>query len=151
MINLLVTLMAAGWMAAVAAAPTWRARLVATGGSSVAGTAELVIGTAPVSSAPANVAPGTGEATATVRVTGAKPRSRVIWFIYDGICEATGRIVGEAAAYPPVKLDELGIGEAVAAIPVLLRDGGRYSVRVHAGLTTEDPVVACGALAPGAP
>jgi hypothetical protein len=151
MTNLFVTLIAAGWLAAVASAPTWRARLAATGGSSVGGTAELVVGTAPASSADGSVAPATGAATATVRVTGAKPRSRVIWFLYDGICEANGGIVGEAAAYPPVKLDELGIGEAVAAIPVLLSDGGRYSVRVHAGLTAEDPVVACGALALGAP
>ncbi|MFN0179650.1 MAG: hypothetical protein ACKVZ0_12700 [Gemmatimonadales bacterium] len=147
MMNLFATLIAAVGMAAGASAPTWRARLAATGGSSVAGTVELTVG--PMSTSAADSLARSSAATATVRVTGAKPRSRITWFIYDGTCEVAGGIVGGAAAYPPVKLDELGIGQTVATIPVRFREGGRYSVRIHAGLTAEDPVVACGALEPG--
>lgn len=113
---------------------TWKATLVATGSSRLAGTATVE-------------AVGADSTRATVKVTGAKAGSELAWHIHTGACGTKGEIVGPPAAYPSIKVGADGNAAGAAVLPISAPTTGEFTVTVHTSTTDRKPV-ACGALTP---
>lgn len=136
--------------AALVTAPRWTATLAATDGSSISGTA-TVDATMPETfpkdtMAPMPKSPKVEAFNASVSVTGAKANAMLAWHVHEGKCGAGGGIVGTDAAYPDIKVDGQGAGQATARVTRDMTEGKEYSVSVHKGATDEDPAIACGDL-----
>jgi hypothetical protein len=123
----------ASLMALTLVAPTtWKATLVATGSSRLAGTA-IVEPT------------GTDSTRATVKLAGAQAGSELAWHIHRGACGEMGPIVGPATAYRPIPVGPDGSATGTAVLPSAPPTSGTYAVTVHASTTDMKPV-ACGNL-----
>ncbi len=70
------------------------------------------------------------------------------WQLREGPCGGGGGVVGPAAAYGPLSVNEQGRAAGAATVPLRLSPGARYHVRVGASAADPDTVVACGDLTP---
>lgn len=149
--NFSMALGAVGFITAAAiTSPRWSATLASVDGSTIAGTATVdgAAGSMTKSmDSTATTTPMASESfTASVSITGAKPNEARAWHVHEGKCGGNGAIVGTDAAYPDIKADGKGAGQATATVTRDLGDGKEYSVMVHKGDTDETPAAACGDL-----
>ncbi|HEX5408471.1 MAG TPA: hypothetical protein VFW89_01745 [Gemmatimonadaceae bacterium] len=70
------------------------------------------------------------------------------WEIHHGQCDTDAGIIGQANAYPPIKIANDGTGSATATLPLVTPDSGSYFIAVRASTANPDLVVACGNFAP---
>jgi hypothetical protein len=120
--------------AAAHVSPSWTAKLLPIGSSSVSGTA-TVTATTPDS------------ATASVSITGAKA-GQYPWHVHTGKCGDKGAPIGNPAAYAPLTASASGQATAQATIAFKPAAGAAYSVNVHKSMTDMTPI-ACGDLSTG--
>jgi hypothetical protein len=94
----------------------------------------------------ASMAPGANEEQTRVSLTlsNATPGGVHPWEIHHGQCQTDAGIIGQANAYPPIKIANDGTGSASATLPMTLPDSGSYFVAVRASTANPDLVVACG-------
>jgi len=94
----------------------------------------------------ASMAPGSNSDQTRVSLTlsNATPGGVHPWEIHHGQCETDAGIIGQASAYPPIKIANDGTGLATATLPIVLPDSGSYFVAVRASTANPDLVVACG-------
>jgi hypothetical protein len=87
-------------------------------------------------------------AQAHVEITNASPGGQHPWHIHLGQCGNDRGILGDADAYPVLKVGGDGKAEADADLNVPMPRQGQYFVNVHASPTNLGTIVACGNLAP---
>jgi hypothetical protein len=94
----------------------------------------------------ASMAPGANDAQTRVSLTlsNATPGGVHPWEVHHGQCQTDAGIIGQANAYPPIKIANDGTGSASATLPMTLPDSGSYFVAVRASTANPDLVVACG-------
>lgn len=94
----------------------------------------------------ASMAPGSNDEQTRVSLTlsNATPGGVHPWEIHHGQCQTDAGIIGQANAYPPIKIANDGTGSASATVPMTLPDSGSYFVAVRASTANPDLVVACG-------
>jgi hypothetical protein len=115
----------------------WTATLASLSGSSVTGSATAGTG-------------DTAEQTrASVTISGAEPGAVHPWHIHSGRCGDNGPIVGPAAAYPPLNVNDQGAASVTANLPYATPMSGSYYVNVHRSPTEMGTIVACGNLTIG--
>ncbi|HEX3273594.1 MAG TPA: hypothetical protein VHR43_01960 [Gemmatimonadales bacterium] len=85
---------------------------------------------------------------AHVEITNASPGGRHPWHVHLGQCGTDRGILGDAKAYPILKVGGDGKADADAELDVPLPLQGQYFVNVHASPTNMGTIVACGNLAP---
>lgn len=100
------------------------------------------------SEARANVRVGTapGQTAAAINLVGGEANATHPWHIHRGTCETGGAIVGDPAAYPPLRPTSAGAANATAHIRVQLVPGENYHVNVHRSPAALDQIIACGDL-----
>ena len=144
---------AAGFLALAPGAAKWSASLQAVDGSSLAGTASVETTGGAKGMAPKDTMAARSmdneSATAIISITGAKPGSKLAWYVHQAKCGASGPVVGSSSAYQPLTADGKGKATATAKLSAGLTEGQEYSVAVHGGASESAPVAACGDLRPG--
>jgi hypothetical protein len=91
---------------------------------------------------------GDAASVATISISNATAGGQHPWHIHRGRCGDNGPIVGDAAAYKPLAVDEKGNSSATARLNVPLPPDGNYYVNVHALATNMGTIISCGNLAP---
>ena len=101
----------------------------------------------------ASMAPGSNHDQTMVSLTlsNATPGGVHPWEIHHGQCDTDAGIIGQADAYPPIKIANDGTGSAEATLPLVTPDSGSYFIAVRASTANPDLVVACGNFAPPTP
>ncbi len=132
----------AGFLAATALGAGWNARISPKGDSGISGSAtiEQAGGGAAGSAATPAAAAAPASYQATVSVTGATAGSTLAWQVQEGRCSAPSGAVGSGSAYPAIKVDDQGAGQATAKVPAELDPTKSYSVSVSGG----GSVLGCG-------
>jgi hypothetical protein len=95
------------------------------------------------------VTPGLDGTSTYVSLTlaSAPPGTVYPWQLREGPCGGTGGVVGTAAAYGALAVNDQGRAAASATVPLHLTPGARYHVRLGAASAPET-AVACGELTP---
>ncbi len=88
-----------------------------------------------------------GQTTVSVTLTGAAPGGMHPWHVHEGTCGSGGAIVGEATAYPLLRIGSQGRAEANVQLALALNEAKDYYINVHASPSDLGTIVACGALA----
>jgi hypothetical protein len=88
------------------------------------------------------------ETAAHVEITNAAPGGEHPWHVHLGQCGSDRGILGEADAYPVLKVGGNGKAEADAKLKIPLPRTGQYFINVHASAANMGTIVACGNLAP---
>jgi hypothetical protein len=83
-----------------------------------------------------------------VSLAGAPAGAAYPWQLREGPCGGSGAVVGPAAAYGALAVNEQGRAAAAATMPLHLAPNTRYHVRVGASAADPQTVVACGDLTP---
>ena len=78
----------------------------------------------------------------------ATPGGEHPWHVHVGRCGSNGAIVGDAAAYRPLKVGGNGRAEATAKLDLPLPRSGEFYINVHASASNLGTIIACGNLAP---
>ncbi len=87
-----------------------------------------------------------GQTTVSVTVSGAAPGAMHPWHVHEGACGSGGPIVGEAAAYPLLRVGSEGRAEANAQLALALNEAKEYYINVHASPSDLGTIIACGAI-----
>jgi hypothetical protein len=87
-----------------------------------------------------------GTTTVQIDLTGAAPGSTYPWHLHQGTCETGGGIVGDPAAYPPLRVNPAGRALETAVLEVEIAPGQAYHVNVHRSTDDLRTIVACGNL-----
>jgi hypothetical protein len=92
----------------------------------------------------------TGDTASTVNVTISNATAGGVhpWHVHRGRCGENGPIVGSAAAYSPLSVDNQGNASASAQLDMTLPQSGDYYVNVHASSANLGTIISCGNLAP---
>ena len=90
---------------------------------------------------------GNTASTVTVAISNATPGGVHPWHIHVGHCGENGPIVGSAAAYSPLTVNDKGQASATAHLDMSLPVSGTYYVNVHASAANLGTIIACGNLA----
>ncbi|MFL5576021.1 MAG: hypothetical protein ACJ79S_08645 [Gemmatimonadaceae bacterium] len=85
---------------------------------------------------------------AAVNIANATPGGVHPWYVRRGQCGENGAIVGDAAAYKPLKVGDDGAASGTARLNMPLPDSGAYYVNVHASAANLGTIISCGNLAP---
>ena len=88
------------------------------------------------------------ETRAGATLANATPGGEHPWHVHVGRCGSNGAIVGDAAAYRPLKVGGNGRAEATARLSLPLPRSGEFYINVHASATNLGTIIACGNLAP---
>jgi hypothetical protein len=91
---------------------------------------------------------GDNASTAEVRISNATPGGVHPWHVQQGQCGQNGAIVGDTAAYGPLKVGNDGNASGTAKLNTPVPDSGTYHVNVHASPTNLATIISCGNLAP---
>jgi hypothetical protein len=84
----------------------------------------------------------------TVYISNAAAGGMHPWHVHRGRCGDNGPVVGDAAAYKPLAVDDKGNASATARLNVPLPPDGNYYVNVHALASNMGTIISCGNLAP---
>lgn len=91
--------------------------------------------------------PTAGQSRVVFAISGGTPGMIMPWHIHRGRCGDNGAVVGRAADYPPLMLNDVGSLQAAVQLPISLEGRGPFYVHLHAPGTTM-ATLACGALLP---
>lgn len=89
---------------------------------------------------------GRGQTAVSVSIAGAPAGGTHPWHIHSGKCGENGAIVGNPAAYPPLRADASGSATASARLGLVLNETDNYYINIHASPTQMGTIVACGAI-----
>lgn len=110
----------------------WNAEVTPRAGSDVR--ANVRVGTAP------------GQTAAAINLVGGQAGATHPWHVHRGTCATGGAIVGDPAAYPPLRPNSAGAATATALIRVQLVPGEDYHINVHQSPEALNQIIACGDL-----
>jgi superoxide dismutase, Cu-Zn family len=96
--------------------------------------------------ATARAVTGPGNTAVAINLAGGMAGATHPWHIHSGTCATGGPIVGDPAAYPPLRPGSGGAAAATAALRVDLVPGQNYHVNVHHSPEQLATIVACGNL-----
>ena len=133
---LVVSVAVAGLAAATTGAMDheWKAVLKPAAGSNITGEAEV------------EGKDKDKAAEAEISIKGATAGAELPWHVHQGKCGDKGTIVGEASAYPVLKVKSDGSAKAEAKLAVEAPTSGEYYVNVHKSASEMGTIVACGDL-----
>ena len=83
-----------------------------------------------------------------VDISNAAPGGVHPWMVHSGTCGNDQGVVGSAANYQPLKVNNDGVASQTTTIPVAVSSGASYFIAVHASAANMSTIVACGNLAP---
>ena len=86
------------------------------------------------------------KAEAEISIKGAAAGSVLPWHVHQGKCGDNGSIIGDPAAYPPLKVKDDGSAKAEAKLNIEAPTSGEYYVNVHKSASDLKTIVACGDL-----
>ncbi|HEX8941574.1 MAG TPA: hypothetical protein VF785_00470 [Gemmatimonadaceae bacterium] len=84
----------------------------------------------------------------SVNLSNATPGGMHPWQLHRGQCSADDGVVGDAGAYPALKVDDYGRASSSATLPMTMPTTGSYHVSVGASTANPETIVACANLAP---
>lgn len=87
-----------------------------------------------------------GQTRVTVNLSGAPAGGVHPWHIHEGKCGSGGGVVGDPAAYPPLRPASGGTVVQSATIGVPLNETSEYHVNVHLSPQAMQTIIACGDL-----
>jgi len=85
---------------------------------------------------------------AVIHISNATPGGVHPWAIRTGLCGNENPVLGDASAYPNLKVDNDGTAQGGATLSIPFPTSGDYSLEVRASPTNMGTVIACGNLAP---
>jgi hypothetical protein len=85
---------------------------------------------------------------AVIHISNATPGGVHPWSIRTGLCGNENPVLGDASAYPNLKVDKDGTAQGGATLSTPFPTSGDYSLEVRASTTNMGTVIACGNLAP---
>jgi superoxide dismutase, Cu-Zn family len=88
----------------------------------------------------------TGVTSAAINMIGGTAGATHPWHIHDGTCATGGPIVGDAAAYPPLRPNSAGAATAQARVRIQLVAGRNYHVNIHRSPQALNEIIGCGDL-----
>ncbi|HET7585546.1 MAG TPA: hypothetical protein VFK13_11600 [Gemmatimonadaceae bacterium] len=89
-----------------------------------------------------------GRAHVEIHIANAAPGGQHPWHVHRGTCGSDQGILGDANAYPILRVNGDGEASATVDLDVPVPTSGDYFVNVHAAPSNLGTVVACGNLAP---
>jgi hypothetical protein len=87
---------------------------------------------------------GNTASTVTVTISNATPGGVHPWHIHYGHCGENGAIVGSAAAYSSLSVNDQGNATSTAHLGMSLPTSGDYYVNVHASSANLGTIISCG-------
>lgn len=93
--------------------------------------------------AAANVNAGMRETVVSVAVAGDQNGAVRPWHVHAGTCGSGGAIVGDATAYPPLRVGATGGADATARLAVGLDTAASYYVNIHESSTNLGNIIGC--------
>jgi hypothetical protein len=87
-----------------------------------------------------------GATAVSISMIGGEANATHPWHVHHGTCATGGGIVGDAAAYPPLRTSAAGAATATAQIGVQLVPGNDYHVNVHRSPQALNQIIGCGDL-----
>ncbi|MBR9990486.1 MAG: hypothetical protein KFH98_12065 [Gemmatimonadetes bacterium] len=91
-------------------------------------------------------ATASGQTAVGINLAGGQSGGTHPWHIHTGTCGSGGGIVGDAAAYPPLRPGSGGTASATALVGVQLIPGQSYHVNVHRSPQALGEILGCGDL-----
>jgi hypothetical protein len=91
---------------------------------------------------------GNTASTVSTSLSNATPGGIHPWHVHAGHCGENGAIVGSAAAYAPLTVNDKGNASSIARLEMSLPSSGDYYVNVHASATNLGTIISCGNFAP---
>ena len=85
---------------------------------------------------------------AVIHISNATPGGVHPWAIRTGLCGNENPVLGDASAYPNLKVDNDGTAQGGATLSTPFPTSGDYSLEVRASPSNMGTVIACGNLAP---
>lgn len=82
----------------------------------------------------------------TINLAGAPAGGVHPWHVHQGQCGSGGPIIGDPAAYPPLRPAEGGTVVQSATVGVELNETQQYHVNVHLSPSAMQTIIACGNL-----
>lgn len=86
---------------------------------------------------------------ASVTLPGLLPSGTYAWGVYEGSCEAPGRLMGSESDYPVIEPDENSMGSFTAVINDNLTANGDYVLQIYTTGGSRDTVLGCAPLRVG--
>lgn len=84
---------------------------------------------------------------ARIDISNATPGGEHPWHVHRGQCGSNGSIVGDASAYPLLKIDGDGKAGSAVHLDMPLPSFGDYYVNIHASQQNLQTIIACANLA----
>ncbi|MGH7571334.1 MAG: hypothetical protein ACREMK_05770 [Gemmatimonadota bacterium] len=86
---------------------------------------------------------------ASVTLPGLLPSGTYAWGVYEGSCEAPGRLMGSESDYPVIEPDENSMGSFTAVINDNLTANGSYVLQIFTTGGSRDSALGCSGLRVG--
>lgn len=83
---------------------------------------------------------------ASVTLPGLLPSGTYAWGVYEGSCEAPGRLMGSESDYPVIEPDANSMGSFTAVINDNLAPSGSYVLQIYTTGGSRDTVLGCAVL-----
>lgn len=83
---------------------------------------------------------------ASVTLPGLLPRGTYAWGVYEGSCEAPGRLMGSESDYPAIEPDANSMGSFTAVINDNLAPSGSYVLQIFTTGGSRDTILGCSGL-----
>lgn len=83
---------------------------------------------------------------ASVTLPGLLPRGTYAWGVYEGSCEAPGRLMGSESDYPVIEPDANSMGSFTAVINDNLSPSGKYVLQIFTTGGSRATVLGCAGL-----
>lgn len=83
---------------------------------------------------------------ASITLPGLLPRGTYAWGVYEGSCEAPGRLMGSESDYPMIEPDANSMGSFTAVINDNVAPSGSYVLQIFTNGGTRDAVLGCAGL-----
>lgn len=87
-----------------------------------------------------------GQTAVSINLAGGESNGTHPWHVHRGTCGNDQGIVGDPAAYTPLRPNSAGAASATAHIAVQLVPDGDYMINVHRSPQALNEIVACGEL-----
>lgn len=87
-----------------------------------------------------------GQTAVSINLAGGESNGTHPWHVHRGTCGNDQGIVGDPAAYTPLRPNSAGAASATAHIAVQLVPDGDYMINVHRSPQALNEIIACGEL-----
>ena len=83
---------------------------------------------------------------ASITLPGLLPKGTYAWGVYEGSCEAPGRLMGSESDYPMIEPDANSMGSFTAVINDDVSPSGSYVLQIFTNGGTRDTILGCAGL-----